>query len=148
MWFVFCLHGHTIFIFDKSLITKNLIMLLFFMLFIYFGIYILLSLKLSYSPLQYSINSSLCTKFLYYFETISLVMSSNNHEENTRQRRWKYPMWRHTLLILGNKNGTICRYYNIVIHSGGITCFKYYLIGSNPKKNIKPCLILPPKVKQ
>ena len=48
----------------------------------------------------------------------------------------------------GNRNGTICNYYGLVIRRGGITRFKYHLSHSDPHSNTKKCPNVPPEVKQ
>ena len=48
----------------------------------------------------------------------------------------------------GNRNGTICNCYGLVIKSCGITHFKFHLSHSNPHSNTKKCPNVPPEVKQ
>ena len=48
----------------------------------------------------------------------------------------------------GNRNGTICNYYGLVIRSGGITRFKFHLSHLDPHSNTKKCPNVPSEVKQ
>lgn len=52
----------------------------------------------------------------------------------------------HYIGILGNKNGTMCTVATS-IKVGGITRFKYHLVGYDPNKNVKKCLNILPQVK-
>ena len=55
---------------------------------------------------------------------------------------------RHCTSLEGNKNGTICNYYGLMIKSGGITRLKFHLSHTDPHSNIKKCPNVPPEVKQ
>ena len=48
----------------------------------------------------------------------------------------------------GNRNGTLCNYYGLVIRSSGITRFKFHLSHSDLHSNTKKCPNVPPEVKQ
>ena len=48
----------------------------------------------------------------------------------------------------GNKNGTICNYYGLMIKSGGITRFKFHLSHTDRHSNTKKCPNVSPEVKQ
>ncbi|XP_060667885.1 uncharacterized protein LOC132799608 [Ziziphus jujuba] len=58
------------------------------------------------------------------------------------------PAWEHDFPIEGNKSGTICKYCNRVMKSGGVTRLKYHLSGIDPSHNVQPCGQVPPKVKK
>ena len=57
-------------------------------------------------------------------------------------------VWKHCTLLEGNKNGTICNYYGLLIKSGGITRFKFHLSNTNPHSNTKKFHRVSPKVKE
>ena len=49
----------------------------------------------------------------------------------------------------GNRNGTICNYWDLVIKSSEITRFKFHLSHSDPHSNKKKkCPNVPPELKQ
>ena len=48
----------------------------------------------------------------------------------------------------GNINGTICNYCGLLIKSGGITRFKFYLSHTDPHSNTKKFPRVPPEVKE
>ena len=52
------------------------------------------------------------------------------------------------MLVEGNKNGTICNYYGLMIKSGGITRFKFHLSHTDPHSNTKKCPNMLPGMKQ
>ncbi|XP_060668905.1 uncharacterized protein LOC132800031 [Ziziphus jujuba] len=58
------------------------------------------------------------------------------------------PAWKHDFPIDGNKSGTICKYCNRVMKSGGVTRLKYHLNGIDPSHNVQPCGQMPPEVKK
>ena len=58
------------------------------------------------------------------------------------------PTWRYCTSLEGNKNGTICNYYDLMIKSGGITRLKFHLSHTDPHSNTKKCPNVLPKVTQ
>ena len=48
----------------------------------------------------------------------------------------------------GNKNETICNYFDLMIKNGEITLFKFHLSYTDPHSNTKKCSYVSPKVKQ
>ena len=58
------------------------------------------------------------------------------------------PTWRYCTSFEGNKNGTICNYYGLMIKNCGITHLKFHLSHTDPHSNTKKCSNVPPKVKQ
>ena len=54
------------------------------------------------------------------------------------------PYWKYCTLMEGNKNGTVCNYCGLIIKSGGITRFTFYLCHTNPHSNTKKCSNVPP----
>ncbi|XP_060672832.1 uncharacterized protein LOC132803604 [Ziziphus jujuba] len=58
------------------------------------------------------------------------------------------PAWEYGFPIEGNKSGTICKYCNRVMKSGGVTRLKYHLSGIDPSHNVQPCGQVPPEVKK
>ena len=57
------------------------------------------------------------------------------------------PAWRYCTSLEGNKNGTICNYYDLMIKSGGITRLKFHLSHMDPHSNIKKSTNVPSEVK-
>ena len=57
------------------------------------------------------------------------------------------PAWKYCTHVEGNRNGTVCNYYGLVIRSGGITRFRFHL-SSDPHSNTKKCPNVPSEVKQ
>ena len=58
------------------------------------------------------------------------------------------PAWKYCTSLEGNKNGTICNYYGLMIKNGGITRLKFHLSHTDPHSNTKTCPKVPPEVKQ
>lgn len=58
----------------------------------------------------------------------------------------KDPAWNYAFPFEGTTKGTICKFCNVVIKSGGITRFKFHLSGLDPAKNIRVCDKVPPEV--
>ena len=58
------------------------------------------------------------------------------------------PAWKYCTPIEGNRNGTICNFYGMVIKSGGITQFKFHLSHTGPHSNSKKCSNVPLEVKK
>ena len=57
------------------------------------------------------------------------------------------PVWKYCTHVEGNRNGTVCNYYGLVIRSGGITRYKFHLSHSDLNSNTKKCSNVPPEVK-
>ena len=57
------------------------------------------------------------------------------------------PAWKYCFPLEGNKNGTRCKFCNLVLQGGGITPFKFHLIDTDPRKNSKKCEKVPPEVR-
>ena len=45
--------------------------------------------------------------------------------------------WKYCTHVEGNRNGTVCNYYGLVIRNDGITRFKFHLSHSNPHSYTK-----------
>ena len=58
------------------------------------------------------------------------------------------PAWKYCAPIEGNRNDTICKFYGMVIISGGITRFKFHLLHTDPNSNSKKCLNVHLEVKK
>ncbi|RVW88271.1 hypothetical protein CK203_038651 [Vitis vinifera] len=58
------------------------------------------------------------------------------------------PAWKYCSPIEGNRNGTICNFYELVMKNGGIMRFKSHLTHKDPHNNTKKCPRVPPEVKE
>ena len=56
--------------------------------------------------------------------------------------------WKYCSPIEENQNETICNYCGLLMESGGITCFKYYLANRDPQNNTKKHLRVLSEVKE
>ena len=65
-----------------------------------------------------------------------------------RNTRGRDSAWKYCTHIEGNRNDTICNFCGMVIKSGGITWFKFYLSHTDPHSNRKKCHNVPPEVKK
>ncbi|XP_062015024.1 uncharacterized protein LOC133731650 [Rosa rugosa] len=60
----------------------------------------------------------------------------------------KDPTWNYAFPYQGQTKGTVCKFCNTVIKSGGITRFKFHLTGLDPAKNTRVCDKVPPEVQK
>ena len=58
------------------------------------------------------------------------------------------PAWKYCTLIEENKNNAICNFCGMMIKSGGIIRFKFYLSHTDPHSNSKNCPNVSPEVKK
>ena len=58
------------------------------------------------------------------------------------------PAWIYADRIPGNKNGFTCKFCDQTFNSGGISRFKYHLIGYDPHKSVRKCSKVPEDVKR
>ena len=84
---------------------------------------------------------------LYYHIQISFSIKSRVYRmasgSGGRDLAWSY-----CTSLEGNKNGTICNYYGLIIKSSGITHLKFHLSHTDPHSNTMKCPNVSPEVKQ
>ncbi len=77
----------------------------------------------------------------------ALLLISYNKMTTSGESGNRDPAWKYCLPLEGNKNGTRCKFCNLVLQGGGITRFKFHLTDADPRKNSKKCEKVPPEVR-